>query len=49
MTDEDKALLEENEREGKETKVKLDARDMPAGTIITQPYFTDFQVQVILK
>jgi len=25
------------------------ARDMPAGTIITQPYFSDIPVRVILK
>ena len=26
-----------------------DARDMPAGTIITQPYFSDYPVMVVLK
>jgi hypothetical protein len=29
--------------------VKYDTRDIPAGAIITQPYFSDFTVTVTLK
>ena len=49
LTDEEKAILEDNKRPDKEAKAKMDARDMPAGTIITQPYFTDFPVIVSRK
>jgi ABC-type amino acid transport substrate-binding protein len=49
MTNEEKAILDEGETPDQETIAKLRVRDMPAGTIITQPYFTDFQVQVTLK
>ena len=49
LTDEEKAILDGNERPDEETKAKLDTRDMPAGTIITQPYFTDFPVIVSQK
>ena len=49
MTSEEKAILDEGKTPDQETIAKLRVRDMPAGTIITQPYFTDFQVQVTLK
>ena len=49
LTDEEKTILDENNRPDEETKAKLDTRDMPAGTIITQPYFTDFPVIVSRK
>ena len=49
MTEEEKAILDESERPDQETKDRLDARDMPAGTIITQPYFSDYPVMVVLK
>ncbi len=49
LTDEEKAILDANKRPDEETKAKLQSRDMPAGTIITQPYFSDFPVMVSLK
>ena len=49
LTDEEKAILDGNNRPDEETKAKMAARDMPAGTIITQPYFTDFPVIVSRK
>ena len=49
MTEEEKAILADTGIPDSETRAKFVVRDMPDGTIITQPYFTDFQVQVILK
>lgn len=49
ITDEEKAILDKMESPDHETVDKLDARDMPAGTIVTQPYFSDFPVLVTLK
>ena len=49
MTDEEKALTSENKAPDQETIDKLITRDMPAGTIITQPYFSDIPVLVIMK
>ena len=49
MTDEEKALTSENKTPDQETIEKIIARDMPAGTIITQPYFSDIPVLVIMK
>ena len=49
LTDEEKALIEGLAPPEHEKVLLLEARDMPAGTIITQPYFTDYPVQVTLK
>ena len=49
MTDEEKALTDETNTPDQETIDKLITRDMPAGTIITQPYFSDIPVLVIMK
>ena len=49
MTDEEKAILDEAASVGREAIRKMDGRDIPAGTIITQPYFSDFPVMVTLK
>ena len=49
MTDEEKALTSENKTPDQETIDKLITRDIPEGTIITQPYFSDIPVLVIMK
>ena len=49
LTDEEKAFREENNSPTREELDRLDARDMPAGTIITQPYFSDIQTWIVLK
>ena len=49
MTEEERAILEGGKILDAESKAKIDSRDMPADTIITQPYFTDFTVMVRLK
>ena len=49
MTEEERAILEGGKILDAESKAKIDSRDMPADTIITQPYFTDFAVMVRLK
>ena len=49
MTKEDQALFDENKSAAGDTKEKLETRDMPAGTIITQPYFSDIQTWIVLK
>ena len=49
MTDEEKAILDQNGIADRATLDKMYARDLPEGTIITQPYFTDFPVWVVLK
>ena len=48
-TDEERAILEGSEPPTEEEKEKLKARDMPPGTIITRPYFSDFSVRVEKK
>ena len=48
LGDEEKATLEAGMID-KENMLKYENRDMPAGTIITQPYFSDFPVLLILK
>lgn len=49
MTDEEKAILEALVAPSDEERAKINGRDMPAGTIITRPYFSDFPVLVTLK
>ena len=49
MTEEDKALLDENINTVSAAKDSFDVRDLPAGTIITQPYFSDIQTWIVLK
>ncbi len=49
LTDEEKAFREENNSPTREELDRLDARDMPAGTIITQPYFSDIQTWIVMK
>ncbi len=49
MTEEEIALFDEGAMPDPEARAKIEARDMPEGTIITQPYFSDFPVRVILK
>ena len=52
MTEEDKATLDiegDTEKLDAEKAEKFINRDLPEGTIITDPYFTDFAVMVVLK
>ena len=49
MTDEEKAIYEKYGFGDAASMVKNEARDLPAGTIITQPYFSDIPVTVTLK
>ena len=49
MSDEEKAIIEKRGFLDIAIMDKYDARDLPAGTIITQPYFSDFPVTVTLK
>lgn len=49
MSDEVKAILEKYGFPDVSLLVKNEARDLPAGAIITQPYFSDFTVDVTLK
>ena len=49
MTDEERAILDEAGLPDKETRDKSDARDIPEGTIITKPYFTDYPIMLFLK
>ena len=49
MTDEEKAVFDSTEIPDEETISLMDHRDMPAGTIITQPFFSDFPAVVVLK
>ena len=49
MSDEEKAILEKNGFPDVSLLDKNETRDLPAGAIITQPYFSDFTVQVTLK
>jgi len=49
MSDEEKAIIEKYGDPDFTMIVKYDTRDLPAGAIITQPYFSDFPVTVTLK
>ncbi len=49
MTDEEKAIMDTAEKPDADKVQKIVNRDMPEGTIITQPYFTDFPVMVSMK
>jgi ABC-type amino acid transport substrate-binding protein len=49
MSDEEKAIIEKRGFLDIAIMDKYDARDLPAGTIITQPYFSDLPVTVTLK
>ena len=49
MSDEEKAILEKYGYPDVTMIGKYDTRDLPAGAIITQPYFSDFPVTVTLK
>ena len=49
LTDEEKAVLAERKQPDDETREKINNRDMPEGTIITQAYFSDFPMLLILK
>jgi ABC-type amino acid transport substrate-binding protein len=49
LTAEEKAILDEGLVSDTELKEKLHTHDMPEDTIITRPYFSDFQVLVTLK
>ncbi len=48
-TDEERAILESATAPTEEDRARLRQRDLPAGTIITRPYFSDFPVLVTLK
>lgn len=49
MSDEEKAIIEKYGFPDVAMIGKYDTRDLPAGAIITQPYFSDFAVTVTLK
>ena len=49
MTDDEKAILDDVATPDQEQIEKMLSRDMPAGTIITQAYFSDCPVWVVLK
>ena len=49
MSDEERAIIEKFGIPEAALKGKFEARDLPAGAIITQPYFSDFPVAVTLK
>ena len=49
MSDEEKAIIEKYGFPDVAIMDKYDSRDLPAGAIITQPYFSDFNVTVALK
>ncbi len=49
LNDEEKALMENRERPNRETRQQINSRDMPEGTIITVPYFTDFPALAGMK
>lgn len=48
-SDEEKAIMEKIWIPDTALRDIFEARDLPAGAIITQPYFSDFNVQVTLK
>ena len=49
MSDEEKAIMEKYGFPDVAMIGKYDTRDLPAGAIITQPYFSDFPIEVTLK
>ena len=49
MSDEEKAIIEKHGIPDEALIDIFEARDLPAGAIITQPYFSDFPVTVTLK
>jgi len=49
LTEEVQAIFDQAAMPDQETIVKWIARDTPAESIITQPYFTDFTINVCLK
>ncbi len=49
MSDEEKAIFEKYGFPDVALMEKNEARDLPAGAIITQPYFTDLPIIVTLK
>ena len=49
MSDEEKAIIEKYGIPDAVLKDKFETRDLPAGAIITQPYFSNFAVAVTLK
>ena len=49
MSDEEKAIIEKYGFPDVAMIGKYDTRDLPAGAIITQPYFSDFPIEVTLK
>ena len=49
MAEEDQAFFDANKSIAGDTKEIFDTRDLPAGTIITQPYFSDFPSRIELK
>ena len=49
LKDEEEALRNELMDNDPEKIARMDVRDIPAGTITTQPYFSDFPVGVALK
>ena len=49
MSDEEKAIIDKYEEPDIASRDKYQNRDLPAGAIITQPYFSDFPVTVTLK
>jgi len=49
MSDEEKAIIEKYGIPDEALKDKYKTRDLPAGAIITQPYFSDFPIEVTLK
>ena len=49
LKDEKEELRNELLNNDREKISKLNSRDIPAGTITTQPYFSDFPVGVALK
>ena len=49
MSDEEKAIFDQQIFPDNALRVQYEARDLPAGAIITQPYFSDFAVSVTLK
>ena len=46
---EEKAIFDQQIFPDNALRVQYEARDLPAGAIITQPYFSDFAVSVTLK
>ena len=49
MSDEEKAIIDKYEEPDLALRDKNKTRDLPAGAIITEPYFSDFPVTVTLK